>query len=1076
MVKKIKTIIACVLMVTIVSTMGLSGLTAAAEESAAAPKVISVTPSGDGLTKVYAGSVTFDSVMDRETLTFENIVVTDVTNGNIPIEQLKTSAYDTEYVFLCEFEPNTTYNITVGTNVKNALGIALEEEYVHTFTTGDEIEDIARANPDAAENYTHNSDGKHDGKLSYVYDSKLDGIYYTYNAEGAASRYVAIDMGKKSELAYISYVPKKAGWADSWASTIKIQVATEPDFSDAVNLAVTPTLGSGDSGIIEYLAVPKDDTLYRYIRVIKNSINLAVTELTVYNYPSTEVIEIDPVNVGLNKEISYNETLGIYGSGVKTSVNDGVTSASKYVAFNPAQASKGEMAFFRFDLLKPYPITRLNFYTRSDSKSDTNNMTIYGSNELCPVEEMDVLFECPDGLEKGQKNIIRLDGSSYRYLTFQKVADGHFCVSEVEVMSPTEINFNADWKTSNRTTSFRVKLDDVECYEDGKEFLMLMMGYDEEGYLSYLDTVSETLSEGVNNIDTQVSKPEGTNEIFVTAIDSFDSLNVLYRPKTTPENLFKEKRAELSLKGEETAIFTILKSGESFDDGFDKDEILFADMKMADEKGKAIFNYDFRESDGTGAFEARIYITHADGTMTVEQYTYYHYTQASFDAMAKEFDEAETNAEFADVLKKYTVTTPHFTLDEIPELKDSKVSSVIGEDFVRIKDLFIKESGNSTNDIIDALKTAYVLYSAKTQSDSKVLDKYGDMIEFYDAKKFEQEKVLKMLNRLDDKITDGESFEKACKDACIYSLMLDAGVEDTADMIKEYAEELGIDLSYCEDNNISVTDVAKKLDRENPEKYIGTIGEDFAEIAEDIYEERGEGSQNRVDRGTGGSKGGGGGSAYYPVNDAKSTEEPKDDTNTEKPKDEIINEEPEKIVFADMEGYLWASEAVEALAEKKIISGVDGVNFMPQAAIKREEFSKMIFLAFKLAREEGKMSEFADCDKESWYYPYADALYASGIINGISETEFGVGSLISRQDAATILSRVAESCKKNMAKGDMSFIDSDSIAEYAKDSVAKLSKEGIITGFDDNSFKPAESITRAQAAVMIYRMMQYISA
>ena len=151
MLKRIKTIIACVLMVTIISTMGLAGLTAAAEESAAAPMVLSVTPSGDEITKAYAGSVVFDSAMDLETLTFENIKVMDVTNGNVPVEQIKTSAYDTEYVFICEFEPNTTYNITVGTNVKNAEGTALEEEYVHTFSTGDELEDVALANPDSAE-------------------------------------------------------------------------------------------------------------------------------------------------------------------------------------------------------------------------------------------------------------------------------------------------------------------------------------------------------------------------------------------------------------------------------------------------------------------------------------------------------------------------------------------------------------------------------------------------------------------------------------------------------------------------------------------------------------------------------------------------------------------------------------------------------------------------------------------------------------------------------------------------------------------------------------------------------------
>lgn len=1073
MLKKIKTIIACVLIVTIISTMGLAGLTAAAEESAAAPTVLSVTPSGEGLTRVCAGSVTFDSVMDRSTLSSENIKVTDATNGGNIVEQVKTSAYDTEYVFLCEFEPNTTYKITVGTNVKNAEGAALEEEYVHTFTTGDEIESIARANPDEAERYTHNSDGKHDGSLSAVYDGKLDGMYYTYNAEGPASRYVAIDLGKKSELSHISYVPKKAGWPDSWATNVKIQVATEPDFSDAVDLAITPVFEdlNADSGLIEWIAVPKDDTLYRYVRIIKNTINISAVELAVYNYPSTEIVEIDPVNIGLKKEISYNEYLGIYGSGVKTSVNDGVKTPSSYVAFNPARASEGEMAYFRFDLIKPYPISRINFYTRADSKSDTDNMTIYGSNEICSVDEMDVLYECPKGLELGQKNIIKLDKvGSYRYITFQKVANGHFCVAEVEIMSPTVINYHNDWKISNRASSYRVKLEDVETYEEGQEFLMLAMGYDEDGYLSYLDTVDYVLGKGIDDIDIQKEKPAGTKDVFVTAIDSFDSLKVNFRPKATPVSPFETTRAEISLKGEETAIFTILKNGKTFKDGFAKDDVLYVDMKMADENGKAKFAYDFKDTDATGVYEARTYITHADGTVSIEPYKIYYYTQESFDTMADEFDGADTNTGFEAVLEKYTETTPHFTLDAIPEVKAEKVSASIGEDFARVKDLYLKESGNSPDDVVEALKAAYVLYSAKNQSDSKVLAKYGDKVNGYDAKIHKDEKVLTMLSRLDDKITDSESFEEMCELACITSLMLDAGIGDTAEVIKTYAEKLGINLSDAEEKNVTVTEIAEKLDRKNPEQYIGSFGEVFAEIADEIYKERESAKSDRVDKGygsssSGSSKGGGGGfyQADVPETEDKPITAPQTTVSTNNG-------------FADTKDIEWANEAICVLAENKILSGVDGVNFMPYREITREEFSKMIFLAFNLQRKDGKMSAFADCEKDAWYYPYVDALYSSEIINGISEELFGVGSFITRQDAAAILERVAGYYNKNMSKEDMHYTDTSEIAEYANSAVSKLSKSGIITGFDDGSFKPQSSITRAQAAVMIYRMMQYVGA
>lgn len=1073
MLKKIRTIIACVLMVTIISTMGLAGLTATAAESAAAPEVLSVTPSGEELTRVFAGSVTFDSVMDRSTLTGENIKVTDVTNGDaIIVEQKATSAYDNEYVFLCEFEPNTTYKITVGTNVKNSEGTALLEEYVHTFTTGDKIESVAYANPAEAENYTHNSEGRCDGKLSYIYDGKLDKMYYTYSNDGPASRYVAIDLGKKSEISHIYYVPKlnTADWGNSWTSNIKIQAANEDDFSDAVDLAVTPVITDQETheGLYEWIAVNKDNKLYRYIRIIKDSVRIAAVELGVYNYPSTEIVEAEPVNIGLKKEISYNEALGIYESGNISSINDGIKDSSDYVAFNPSDES-GKRAFFRFDLLKPYPISKINFYTGDGSKNDTKNMTVYGSNELCPVEEMDVLYESQDGFEPGKKNTIRLDGeSAYRYITFQKSADGIFSVSEVEILSYTDINFNNDWKIANQKSSYRIKLDDVESYEEGKELLMLALGYGKDGYLTSIDTINYVLSEGTNNIDIKNDKAAGTDKVYVTSIDSFDSLKVNFRPTTTPSRVFKTKRTSLSLKGEETAIFLILKSGKSFEGEVTKADILYADIEIADENGKAEFAYDFKETDETGVFEAGIYITHADGTVSFQSHKLYNYSQESFDLMVEDFDEAVTNAEFASVLKKYTETMPYFTLDAIPEMKNAEVSGAVGEDFAKIKDLYLEESGNTAENMTEALKTAYLLYSARTQSDDKVLEKYGEMVKGYNPKKYDDSKVLIMLLRLYENITNGKSFEKVCEDACIYSLMLNADADEMAEIINTYSEYLGIDVSYAEDKNIAITDVIKKLDRENPEQYVGILGETFVELVDEISQQRGKTEQNRVERGTGAGRGGaGGGTAFFP----KETNE-----QTEVSPETASPESSKEFTFADTVNFKWANEAIGDLAEKGIISGVDGINFMPDRAITREEFAKIIYLSFKPERKDGKVSAFEDCLKEAWYYPYTDALFASGIIKGVSETEFGVGTYITRQDAAVILERVASVYGKNMTKGEMTFLDAEKVSVYAQNAVSKLSKSGIITGFADNTFKPASNITRAQAAVMIYRMMQYIGA
>ena len=88
-----------------------------------------------------------------------------------------------------------------------------------------------------------------------------------------------------------------------------------------------------------------------------------------------------------------------------------------------------------------------------------------------------------------------------------------------------------------------------------------------------------------------------------------------------------------------------------------------------------------------------------------------------------------------------------------------------------------------------------------------------------------------------------------------------------------------------------------------------------------------------------------------------------------------------------------------------------------------------------------------------------------GIINGTSEETFLSESNITREDAATIIGRY-ENLKGGINSG---FSDSNEISQYAKEYVAQCVAMGVITGYEDNSFKPKNNITKAEAAAMLFR-------
>lgn len=170
--------------------------------------------------------------------------------------------------------------------------------------------------------------------------------------------------------------------------------------------------------------------------------------------------------------------------------------------------------------------------------------------------------------------------------------------------------------------------------------------------------------------------------------------------------------------------------------------------------------------------------------------------------------------------------------------------------------------------------------------------------------------------------------------------------------------------------------------------------------------------------------------------------------------------------FIDLDGYDWAKAAILALAEKNIINGVGDQRFNPAGTLTREQAAKIICLAVGINPVNEGVA-FADVDPSAWYAPYITALNKAGIINGVSETAFGVGSNVTREDFAVMICRALNYSTTN----SNNFTDKDSISEYALNAVSALYERGIVGGYEDGSFRPKANISRAEGAKIIYGIL-----
>lgn len=172
------------------------------------------------------------------------------------------------------------------------------------------------------------------------------------------------------------------------------------------------------------------------------------------------------------------------------------------------------------------------------------------------------------------------------------------------------------------------------------------------------------------------------------------------------------------------------------------------------------------------------------------------------------------------------------------------------------------------------------------------------------------------------------------------------------------------------------------------------------------------------------------------------------------------NIEPVDItVFSDIQGN-WAEKYILSLAEKGIISGYADGTYGPQNHITRAEFVTILFKIMNLKEADG--DAFADVTADRWYAKFVYAAYNVGYVAG-ADGFFLPDDNITRQDIAAILARAAGL----KASKEKEFMDSNVIAGYAKDAVNALYESGVISGYEDGSFRPTAFATRAEVAKLI---------
>ncbi|WP_240418111.1 S-layer homology domain-containing protein, partial [Paenibacillus periandrae] len=167
----------------------------------------------------------------------------------------------------------------------------------------------------------------------------------------------------------------------------------------------------------------------------------------------------------------------------------------------------------------------------------------------------------------------------------------------------------------------------------------------------------------------------------------------------------------------------------------------------------------------------------------------------------------------------------------------------------------------------------------------------------------------------------------------------------------------------------------------------------------------------------------------------------------------------------------WAETSIKQAVSSGIVSGYSDGTFMPEKSVTRAEFAVMLMNALK-PQGEGAALMFTDKTKiGEWAQKAVAQAVQAGIITGYEDNTFRQDAQITRAEMAVMIASALGQSK--VAAVETSFSDNKAIPDWAKGAVDAMKKLGIIEGKGANEFAPVGKTTRAEAVTVLLKMLAF---
>ena len=165
----------------------------------------------------------------------------------------------------------------------------------------------------------------------------------------------------------------------------------------------------------------------------------------------------------------------------------------------------------------------------------------------------------------------------------------------------------------------------------------------------------------------------------------------------------------------------------------------------------------------------------------------------------------------------------------------------------------------------------------------------------------------------------------------------------------------------------------------------------------------------------------------------------------------------------------WAAEDVQRAVESGIVP--ENLQSAYTQATTRAEFCALAVGLYEsvMGEEITERATFTDTDDIN-----VQKMAGLGVVNGMGEGKFEPDSALTREQAATLLSRLAAAMDKPFESSDPTFADNGSVSDWASAAVGEMQKSGVMGGVGEGMFDPKGSYTREQSIITMLRTLDIV--